>query len=97
MNELIANALKYAFPPEWQSPDGAPPTLRVALQHTGNLAKLEVADNGVGLPEGMDVETSTRLGLRLIKMLARQIDGELSIEQNKGTCITVTFAWNEDK
>jgi len=95
ISELISNALKYAFPPEWKSPDGAPPTLRVALQHTGAQARLAVADNGVGLPEGIDLETSTRLGLRLIKMLARQIDGELSVEQDGGTCIAITFAWSE--
>ncbi|MFN2284453.1 MAG: PAS domain S-box protein [Anaerolineae bacterium] len=97
MNELIANALKYAFPPEWQSPDGAPPTLRVALHQVDGHARLEVADNGVGLPESVESETSTRLGLRLIKMLTRQIDGELSIAQNAGTCIAVTFTWNEEK
>ncbi|MBN2393321.1 MAG: PAS domain S-box protein [Anaerolineae bacterium] len=97
MNELIANALKYAFPPKWQSPDGAPPTLRVALHQVDGHARLEVADNGVGLPESVESETSTRLGLRLIKMLTRQIDGELSIAQNAGTCIAVTFTWNEEK
>ncbi|MGC9396503.1 MAG: hypothetical protein ACP5J4_16790, partial [Anaerolineae bacterium] len=66
-------------------------------QRTGDLARLEVADNGVGLPEDMELETSPRLGLRLIKMLARQIDGEVSIGQNAGTCIAVTFAWNEEE
>ncbi len=97
VSELISNALKYAFPPEWESPDGAPPTLRVALQRTGEQARLAVADNGVGLPEGMALETSPRLGLRLIKMLARQIDGELSVEQDGGTCIAITFARNEGR
>ncbi|MBN2389167.1 MAG: PAS domain S-box protein [Anaerolineae bacterium] len=97
VNELIANALKYAFPPTWQSPSGAPPTLRVALYRTGDHGRLEVADNGVGLPADAASETSPRLGLRLIKMLARQIDGELHIEQNEGTCVAVTFARSEDK
>jgi two-component sensor histidine kinase len=91
MNELITNAIKYAFPREWQSPDGAPPTLRVTLQHTGSQARFEVADNGVGLPAGAVSETSARLGLRLIRMLARQIEGELHIEQKEGTCIAITF------
>lgn len=95
VNELISNALKYAFPPGWQSPDGAPPTLRVALERVDGRARLAVADNGVGLPADMAWETSPRLGLRLIHMLARQIDGEVSIEQNEGTCIAITFAWHE--
>ena len=97
VSELISNALKYAFPPAWQSADGAPPTLRVTLQHVDGRVRLEVADNGVGLPAGMALEASPHLGLRLIKMLVRQIDGELSIVQNEGTSIAITFAWNEDK
>ncbi len=97
VNELISNALKYAFPPGWQSSDGAPPTLRVALRLVDGRARLEVADNGVGLPADMAWGTSPRLGLRLIHMLARQINGEVSIEQNEGTCIAITFAWHEGK
>lgn len=97
VNELISNALKYAFPPGWQSPDGAPPTLRVALHSTDGHARLAVADNGVGLLEGLELESSSHLGLRLIKMLARQIDGELHIEHHNGTHIVITFAWSEEK
>jgi PAS domain S-box-containing protein len=97
VNELISNALKYAFPSGQRPPDGAPPTLRVTLHRTHGYVRLAVADNGVGLPENLDLETSARLGLRLIRMLARQIEGELSVEQNKGTCITITFAWSEEK
>jgi two-component sensor histidine kinase len=89
--------LKYAFPPGWQPPDGVSPTLRVALHRTDGHVQLAVADNGVGLPESLDLETSARLGLRLIRMLARQIDGELSIEQNEGTCIAIAFTWSEEK
>jgi PAS domain S-box-containing protein len=97
VSELISNALKYAFPSGWRSPDGTSATLRVALHHGDGHARLEVADNGVGLPEDIAVDTSPRLGLRLIQMLVRQIEGELSVEQNGGTCVAVTFAWNERK
>lgn len=97
VNELISNALKYAFPQGSQPLDGAPPTLRVALHRTDGHARLAVTDNGVGLPENLELESSPRLGLRLIKMLARQIDGELSIEHNEGTCIAITFAWSEEQ
>ncbi len=97
VSELISNALKYAFPPTWKSAHGAPPTLRVTLQHVDGRLRLEVADNGVGLPPGIALEAAPHLGLRLIKMLTRQIDGELSIEQNEGTSIAITFAWNKGK
>lgn len=97
ISELISNALKYAFPPAWESPDSRPPTVHVTLQHAIDRVRLEVADNGIGLPETVDAETSSGLGLRLIKMLARQIDGELSMAHDGGTCIAVTFAWDKGK
>ncbi|HOT93059.1 MAG TPA: PAS domain S-box protein [Anaerolineae bacterium] len=96
VNELVTNALKYAFPPEWRSPDNAPPTIRLALRPEGNCLHLEVADNGVGLPPEVAMETSPGLGLRLIKVLTQQIDGELHTQYDKGTCVTITFTCDED-
>ncbi len=96
VNELVANALKHAFPPEWRSPDDRLPTIRVALYPEGDCLHLEVADNGMGLPAEVAVETSPRLGLRLIRMLTQQIVGTLHVERDNGTCVTITFTCNED-
>jgi PAS domain S-box-containing protein len=57
--------------------------------------ELTVADNGVGLPAGFDLKNQKSLGLQLVTMLARQLDGKLAIESKGGTSIAITFNHNE--
>lgn len=52
---------------------------------------LTVADNGVGLPEGLDLNTSKTLGLRLVRTLVRQLDATLAIDAESGTKFSITF------
>jgi hypothetical protein len=49
VNELMTNALKYAFDGE------APGTLALALRRAGEARELEVRDDGRGFPEGFDI------------------------------------------
>jgi PAS domain S-box-containing protein len=53
--------------------------------------ELSIADNGVGLPESFDAASQKSLGLQLVAMLAKQLDGALAIESAAGTVVTVTF------
>jgi PAS domain S-box-containing protein len=85
INELITNALKHAFP---GSRGG---TVRVALARTGGQLRLEVADDGVGFPDGWDLRTSASLGLRLVTMLTRQLGGEFAVERHRGARFQVTI------
>ncbi|HSR07776.1 MAG TPA: histidine kinase dimerization/phosphoacceptor domain -containing protein [Bryobacteraceae bacterium] len=86
VNELLSNAFKYAFP------EGQTGNIRVALRR-GPLGKahLMVRDNGVGLPPGLDWNTSPTLGLRLVRTLARQIDAEVKTSGRAGTLFSITF------
>ena len=52
---------------------------------------LSVEDDGVGLPEGFDPAVSGGMGTDLVRMLAGEIDGELSVGRGPGTKISVTF------
>lgn len=75
VNELVANALKHAFP------DHRAGTVSVTLtppDAQGTL-HLEVSDDGVGLPEDLEGRRNQSLGLRLVSDLARQLGGELRI------------------
>jgi two-component sensor histidine kinase len=45
----------------------------------------------VGFPVNFDVENTETLGLRLVRMLAHQLDGTLAIDSQCGTCYDVTF------
>lgn len=72
VNELVTNASKYAHP------TGIPGKISVGCHRepNGNLV-VEVADDGVGLPEQFDPETDGNLGLRLVRILSAQVDAKL--------------------
>lgn len=72
VTEAVTNSAKYAHP------DGSPVALSIRCQRdeTGALV-IEVEDDGVGLPEGLDPEVDGGLGFQAMRMLARQIDAEL--------------------
>jgi two-component sensor histidine kinase len=73
LNELVSNAVKHAF-------GAGPGEIRVRLRRIEQgRCVLGVADNGVGLPDGLDLETATSLGLRLIRSLTRQIGGQFEL------------------
>jgi two-component sensor histidine kinase len=85
INELVSNALKYAFADE----DGE---LTVSLNTPDDAHRLlRVYDNGSGLPQGMDIHSTTTLGLQLVDTLAEQLGGELTINCECGTDIRILF------
>ncbi len=73
VSELLTNAMKYAFP------DGANGTVRLAVEESAEGLKIIVEDDGIGLPDGFDVTTSTGFGMRIVTALTRQIRGRLSV------------------
>jgi PAS domain S-box-containing protein len=85
-NELLTNAMKYAFPA------GQPGTIHIALKTAAAAhVALTVQDTGVGLPAGLDVHQAASLGLQLVAMLTEQLGGTLTLAQQPGTTMTVTF------
>ena len=87
LTELITNAIKYAFP------EGGPGTITVALKRTGTGARLEVGDDGVGLPEGFELFKNAGMGFNLVQGLTAQIEGKFKIERGtSGTRCTVDFS-----
>jgi two-component system, sensor histidine kinase PdtaS len=89
VNELVSNALKYAFP------DGRHGQVAVSLRREGPEAVLEVVDDGVGFPAGADLRRPGSLGLRLVSILAEQTGGRLDLESNGGTRCTLRFPVEE--
>ncbi len=88
VTELVSNSLKYAFPTH--SP-GDRITVRLSVDR--NASRLEVSDNGSGLPDGLQVDELPSLGLRLVGMLTRQLHGTYEIQSapGQGTQFTITF------
>jgi PAS domain S-box-containing protein len=84
-NELISNALKYAFN---GMKKGA---LNIGLREKNHQVTLYVKDNGVGLPKNIDVFNTDSLGLQLVSALTGQLDGKLDFKSEEGTNFIITF------
>lgn len=83
LNELFTNALKHAFP---DKTDGE---VRVSLGQVNQRVHLSVRDNGVGLALGFDWRQARSLGLRLVRMLAGQLNAEVDVTTENGTEFTI--------
>jgi PAS domain S-box-containing protein len=78
VNELVTNALKYAFPASQRG------TIIVRLQHADGALTLQVQDDGIGLPDDFDIARSTGLGMQLVQGLSGQLGGALTYESKRG-------------
>jgi len=87
VNELITNALKYAFP---QGQDG---TIRVTLSRPSDgEAVLAVEDDGVGYPVGTDAPKGTGLGGLIMGAMAKTLNGAVERQPSEtGARIVLTF------
>jgi PAS domain S-box-containing protein len=87
LNELVANALKYAFPA------GRPGEIRIAFHpDPADGFILLIADNGIGLPKDLDFRNTESLGLRLVVTLTEQLKGTIELQPGPGTAFRITFA-----
>ncbi len=86
VNELVTNALKHAFP------NARAGLIRVSviLEPAGWLT-LTVQDDGVGMPEKLDLRRSGSLGLELVNALVRQLHATIDVRRNAGTSFEIRF------
>lgn len=89
INELINNTVKYAFP------DGNAGKVQISIGRLDNKIEVEYRDSGVGIPDSVDFENPTSLGLTVIRNLTKQIDGEISYVYDEGACINIVFTERE--
>jgi len=88
LTELISNALKHAFPNQKEG------KIQIRLYPTTpGTVVLVVSDNGIGLPEEIDIHKSKTLGLQLISLLTQQIKGSIHLKRNNGTTFAITFPY----
>ncbi len=92
-NELVSNALKHAFPGDRSG------TVSVALRYSAGehlsdglrICELQIADDGVGLPEDLDLATAESMGLYVVRILTQQIQGTVEAFRDGGTSISIFF------
>jgi len=84
--EAVANAIEHGFA---DRDDG---NIEVELVRDGEeLLRVEVRDDGHGLPEGFDIEASDNLGLRIATMLAAQLNGSFDLIGGRGATARLTL------
>jgi two-component system, sensor histidine kinase PdtaS len=76
LNELITNALKYAFP------DGREGVLFIGLKENNGVLELLVKDNGDGVLE--DIPKSSSFGMKLLNAFKQKLEAEYTIQNNNG-------------
>jgi two-component sensor histidine kinase len=86
LNELVSNALKYAFP------DGREGEIRIELRREpGQPGCLSVSDNGVGLPADVTLWSTKSLGLRLVRILAEELGATVEVKSDSGTEVRLSL------
>jgi two-component sensor histidine kinase len=82
--ELLTNAFRHAFPDRGG-------TVRVSARHEGGRGVLEVSDDGVGMPAPQPGAKRRSLGLTIVRQLARQIEGELTMPEPGTSTTRIVF------
>ena len=86
VSELVTNALKHAFPNERRG------SLQVQLERvSGQRLRLTVKDDGVGLKRDFPGGADASLGLDLVAIFAKQLEADVVVERDGGTCFRLTF------
>ncbi len=92
INELISNAIKYAFNDVYKEN-----IIAIVMHSEEEYLKLVISDNGIGLPENLDFRNTESLGLQLVVTLVDQLNGDIQIDNSIGTKYTIIFKQNQIK
>ncbi|MBO6585473.1 MAG: PAS domain S-box protein [Gracilimonas sp.] len=85
LNELINNAFKHAFK------DHKEGVIRISLEKSGSGMELVVENNGDSIAEDFDPDQSDSLGMTLIRVLIKRVNGTLKIESGERTRFIIQF------
>jgi two-component sensor histidine kinase len=106
VNEIVSNSLKYAFSSRnkgiiqiklckeenVESLNNTSGSKKGDYKNKVTNFILKVSDNGVGIPENINLENSDTLGLQLIVILVDQLEGKLELKRDSGTEFVIKFA-----
>jgi len=83
VNEILTNALKYAFKGRDKG------NISIELKDAKDHIMIKISDDGIGIPENIDIHKPATLGLSLVEMLIQEFDGTFSVERKNGTSFTL--------
>ena len=81
INELVSNSLKHAFPQQGEG------NISIVLQSINeDELELTISDDGVGIPEDLDIRAAESMGLHIVRILAEQtLEGKMDLDRTEGT------------
>jgi PAS domain S-box-containing protein len=85
INEILTNIMKYAF----NGRDNG--LIKTSATISDNRMTIVITDNGIGIPESVDVGNSQGFGLELVDTMTRSLRGKLKIERDNGTKFILEF------
>jgi len=87
LNELISNTLKHAFPEDRHG------ELQIIMRETRNKEiEIIVLDNGLGMPDDVDIHHPLTVGLHLVSGLVKnQLSGQIKVRRDNGTRFRIIF------
>lgn len=86
VNELVSNAIKYAFPGKRKG------TISLEIRKRGAEVEVLVQDDGIGIPPDVDLDHSDTLGLQFVRTLVRkQLEGSVELERMNGSRYRIRF------
>ena len=91
INELVSNSLKHAFPNDQEK------EIYINLYSENGKIILVIGDNGIGLPNDLNIQKIESLGLSLVKNLVNQLNGKLEFRNDNGAEFKIIFTVLKDK
>jgi two-component sensor histidine kinase len=82
LTETLQNVVDHAYPPEADLGEGR---VTVELDNDGSSLHVRVTDDGVGLPAGFDLDTTTGLGLSIVRtLITSELGGTIDMSVGSG-------------
>ncbi|MDZ7806659.1 MAG: PAS domain S-box protein [Gracilimonas sp.] len=85
LNELLTNSMKHAFEGISEG------EISINLRQECDSIFFVMCDNGVGMPDDMNADINTSMGMTLIKTLAKQLGASWDLDSKDGTCFKFNF------
>ena len=85
LTEVINNTIQYGFP------NGESGNFTLESWEDNGECVVIMQDDGIGLPEDLDINNSETLGLTIIKSLTQELEGTFEMVSDNGTKVIITF------
>ena len=85
ITEILSNSIKYSFPGDLKG------KIIIKLEKENEKFILTIIDNGIGLKKDFDVKNTDTLGLKLVYLLAEQLDADIELDTTNGNTFKIMF------